>query len=175
MGTSLRLLSKMDSEKAMEIAKGLENENSSSIRNLISSIYAKSGTKENHLFFISAVEKASGFGKYGLLNSYKIYLRNLDEKDLTKSHKAYKDVAKNETTWWIKMLGYNGLSDTKNKYTNRISQLETKLSTTKDMMEKSKIEREINYFRTSLNEVNDIYNTLKSEERNTKVLEYLEK
>ena len=175
MGTSLRLLSKMDSEKAMKIAQGLENENNSSIRNLISSIYAKNGTKENHSFFISTIEKSSGFGKYSLLNNYKAYLRNLDEKDLAKSHKIYEDVVKNETTWWIKILGYNGLANTKNKYTNRISQLETKLSTTKDMMGKSKIERDINYFRTSLNEVNEIYNRLKSEEKSTKILEYLGK
>jgi len=175
MGTAMKLLAKENPKKAMEYAKELENDKNNSVQNMIAKIYSQNGTEENHDFFSNAILNASGFGKYGMLNSYKKFLRNLDAKDLKKSHEIYGNVAKNESTWWIKMVGYNGLIDTKGKYKNRISELETKLSTTDDMLKKSAIEREINFYRTAFNEVSEVYNTAKNNEKNPKILEYLGK
>ena len=71
------------------------------------------------------------------------------------------------------MEGYQGLLAAKNRMTNRISELNTELSTVSDLMKKSKIEREINDYKVEIDKINSVYKKVKSEEKDSKVLDYL--
>jgi hypothetical protein len=57
--------------------------------------------------------------------------------------------------------------------TNRISELNTELSTVSDLMKKSKIEREINDYKVEIDKINSVYKKVKSAEKDSKVLDYL--
>jgi len=57
--------------------------------------------------------------------------------------------------------------------TNRISELNTELNTVTDLMKKSKIEREINDYKTEIDKIDSVYNKAKKAEKDSKVLEYL--
>ena len=71
------------------------------------------------------------------------------------------------------MGGYQGLLAAKNRMTNRISELNTELSTVSDLMKKSKIEREINDYKVEIDKINSVYKKVKSAEKDSKVLDYL--
>jgi len=139
----------------------------------LASLYADHGTKENHDFFKNAISNTGGFTKYGLLNQYSSYLSRLDEKDISDSYEVYENVISTSSTWWIKMGGYQGLLAAKNRITNRISELNTELSTVSDLMKKSKIEREINDYKVEIDKINSVYKKVKSAEKDSKVLDYL--
>jgi hypothetical protein len=140
---------------------------------VLASLYADHGTKENHDFFKNAISNTGGFAKYGLLNQYSSYLSRLDEKDISDSYEVYENVISTSSTWWIKMGGYQGLIAAKNRMTNRISELNTELSTVSDLMKKSKIEREINDYKVEIDKINSVYKKVKSAEKDSKVIDYL--
>ena len=71
------------------------------------------------------------------------------------------------------MGGYQGLLAAKNRMTNRISELNTELSTVSDLMKKSKIEREINDYKVEIDKINSVYKKVKSAEKDNKVIDYL--
>jgi D-arabinose 1-dehydrogenase-like Zn-dependent alcohol dehydrogenase len=71
------------------------------------------------------------------------------------------------------MGGYQGLLAAKNRMTNRISELNTELSTVSDLMKKSKIEREINDYKVEIDKINSVYKKVKSAEKDSKVIDYL--
>jgi aminopeptidase N len=173
IGVCLGALANSNPDKAMEVAKDLEKEKSNSVSSVLASLYADHGTKENHDFFKTAISNAGGFSKYGLLNQYSTYLGKLDDKDISDSYEVYEGVITTSSTWWIKMGGYQGLMAGKNRMTNRISELNTELGTVSDVMKKSKIEREINDYKTEIDKIDAVYNKSKSIEKDSKVLEYL--
>ena len=173
IGISLEALANSNPTKAMEFAKDLEKEKSNSVSSVLANLYADHGTKENHDFFKNAILNTGGFAKYGLLNQYSTYLSRLDEKDISDSYEVYENVISTSSTWWIKMGGYQGLISAKNRMTNRISELNTELNTVTDLMKKSKIEREINDYKTEIDKIDSVYNKAKKAEKDSKVLEYL--
>ncbi len=174
IGACLDGLAASNPKKAMEFAKGLEKEKSNSVKQVITGLYAEYGDKNNHDFFINAINTTDGFAKYGLLSQYSNYLMKLDETELSKTIPVYSKVVKNSSAWWMKMSGYQGLIGAKTRISNRIEELKTKLSVTKEATKKSKIEREISEFKLQLNELNTVINSLKKEEKDPKVLDYLE-
>ena len=173
IGVCLGAFANNNPEKAMEVAKDLENEKSNAVSSVLASLYADHGTKENHDFFKNAISNTGGFAKYGLLNQYSSYLSRLDEKDISDSYEVYENVISTSSTWWIKMGGYQGLLAAKNRMTNRISELNTELSTVSDLMKKSKIEREINDYKVEIDKINSVYKKVKSAEKDNKVIDYL--
>jgi aminopeptidase N len=174
IGACLDGLASSNPSKAMQFAKGLEKEKSNSVKEVITDLYAEYGDKNNHDFFINAINTTAGFSKYGLLSQYSNYLLKLDEIELSKSIPLYHDVAKSSSAWWMKMTGYQGLISVKNRTENRIEELKTELSVTKEATKKSKIEREISEMRSQLSDINSLYNSLRQDETDQKIIDYLE-
>jgi len=174
MGVCLSGIAETDSDKAMELAKGLEKEKSNTVKQIIGRLYSEHGTIENHDFFVSAISSMSGFSQYSIMNDYSKFLGKLPENKLNISYPVFENVVESNSTWWVKLSGYQGLINSKNRITNRLAELETELSVSKEPTKRSKIEREMSDMKLALNEVTSYYNTLKSKEQDSKVLEYLE-
>ena len=174
MGVCLSGIAETDSDKAMELAKGLEKEKSNTVKQIIGRLYSEHGTIENHDFFVSAISSMSRFSQYSIMNDYSKFLGKLPENKLNISYPVFENVVESNSTWWVKLSGYQGLINSKNRITNRLAELETELSVSKEPTKRSKIEREMSDMKLALNEVTSYYNTLKSKEQDSKVLEYLE-
>lgn len=174
MGVCLSGIAETDSDKAMELAKGLEKEKSNTVKQIIGRLYSEHGTIENHDFFVSAISSMSRFSQYSIMNDYSKFLGKLPENKLNISYPVFENVVESNSTWWVKLSGYQGLINSKNRITNRLAELETELSVSKEPTKRSKIEREMSDMKLALNEITSYYNTLKSKEQDSKVLEYLE-
>lgn len=174
IGESIKAMSKIDSKKAMELAKGFENESNTSVKNLVADVYASEGGPAQHDFFINAMKGESGMNKYGLLMNYKRYIANQDEKELDKAIDVYTDVAQNGSAWWIKMQGYQSLFTTEDKIASRIAELETELNNTTDAIEKAQTEKDIMFFKGLATKTETAINESKANETDAKILEMFE-
>jgi aminopeptidase N len=170
IGESIKAMSKIDSKKAMELAKSFEAEQNTSVKNLVADVYASEGGAEQHDFFINAIKGESGMNKYGLLMSYKRYMANQDEKELEKAIGVYTDVAQNSSAWWIKMQGYQSLFSAEDKVSNRITELETELKNTDDVIVKAQTEKDIMFFKGIANKTESAINESKANETDPKIL-----
>mgnify|MGYP000716483349 FL=1 len=157
----------------MEYAKNLESEKSNSVKSIIAKLYSGYGTKDNHDFYLRTIPSISGFGQYGLLNQYSSFLIRMDEIELSKSNIVYKKVVEENSTWWMRMAGYQGLLSTKNRIEQRISQINTFIETQGNSTQKSIKEREKSELVSNLREVNLIIKSLKEKEMDQKVIDYL--
>lgn len=173
LGVCLSAIADKNTQKAMTLAKDLEKEKNNTVKQIIGGLYAEHGTIENHDFFADAIASMSGFPQYTMMNDYSNYLANLPEDKLNLSYPVFQSVIENSTTWWVKLAGYQGLMNSRNRMLNRIGELETELSVTDEPTKKSKIEREISEMKLASNEAISFYSTLKSKEQDAKVLEYL--
>ncbi|MEN8811582.1 MAG: hypothetical protein ABF272_09350, partial [Flavobacteriales bacterium] len=77
------------------------------------------------------------------------------------------------SAWWMKMVGYQGLISGKNRIANRIEELKTELTLVSEPTKKSKIERQVSEFTMELNKMATLISKLKSEEKDAKVIDYL--
>ena len=173
IGACLEGLATINPEKAISLAKGLESEKSSSVKEIISGLYAEYGDKSNHDFFLDAVNSSNGFAQYGLLSQYSNFLTRLDETEINKSLPLYENVITSSNAWWMKMVGYQGLISGKNRIANRIEELKTELTLVSEPTKKSKIERQVSEFTMGLNKMETLISKLKSEEKDAKVIDYL--
>lgn len=173
MGEALKTMAKDNPKRAMEIAKGLEKEENSSVNNVIADIYSKEGGAEQHDFFVNAIKSSSGIAKFGMLANYKRYMKNQDDSQIEKSLGVYEDVIKNGGMWWIKMQGYQALFATQETIQNRIKEIETEMANTEDSMKKAQLEKDLMTLKSTRNKVEDKISECKKEETDEKVLEYL--
>ncbi len=173
IGACLDGLAENNPNKALTFTKELEREKSSTVKEIIVSLYAEYGDKSNHEFFVKSIESTNGFAQYGLLSQYSNYLSRLDETEIPVSIPVYEKVIQNSSAWWMKMVGYQGLITGKNRILNRIEELKTELSLVSEPTKKSKIEREMSEFSLELNKMEFIISTLKKQEKDTKVIDYL--
>jgi len=94
---ALTELSKIDANRAMALAKGLEKEPSSKMLSGVARIYGASGGADQYAFFerILTSGELQGFDGLGALNSFTFYLSKQDEALMAKSMKIYEYQAEN--------------------------------------------------------------------------------
>lgn len=75
---SMKAMAKTNAADALAVAKSLENSKSPVMRNAVADIYSSNGTVADNAFFVSALNKSSGFSGITLVNAYKTYLLRMD-------------------------------------------------------------------------------------------------
>jgi aminopeptidase N len=121
LGEALTAYASLNPEKSLQIAKTLESEKGSSIRNAIAKVYVEHGGKSEHDFFLNAIKDINGFGKFQFLQTYHSYLMKQDDSEIAKGVAVYKDVAENASPWFVKLAGYQLLNAAKGHYTQKAS------------------------------------------------------
>ncbi len=176
LGNSIKALSKIDTKKGMELAKANENVESAKINNIIAEIYAENGTPAEHDFFKKNITELSSMNKYGFLQSYNTYLMNQDNKEIAKGIPVYKEIAENESMWFVKLSGYQLLYGLQSYYDSEASSLTTKIASLEEegnTMKAAEIEKKVNFCKSKEAELTKIINTLKENETDSNVKKYL--
>ncbi len=119
MSEALETLVDKDLAQGLSKALELEQENSSKIKGSIANIYAKHGDESKNEFMLSNLNSASGFEKYGLTGSYTKYLLNQSSEFIGQNLNILESIASNESTWWVRLMGYNGLKSIENELNER--------------------------------------------------------
>ena len=130
---------KKDEAKGMELAEQLEKEDNASILSTVANIYASNGNPEKQAFFEEALKNASGFGKYGLMNSYGDFLDKQDNAAIEKALPTLIENSKGTGMWFVRMAGLNSIIKMKTKNQATIEQLNADIAKTEDTAEKEKL------------------------------------
>lgn len=159
LGEALTAYASLNPNKSLAIAKTLESEKGSSIRNAIAKVYVEHGGKSEHDFFLNAIKEINGFGKFQFLQTYHSYLMKQDDTEIAKGIAMYKDVAENASPWFVKLAGYQLLNATKGHYTQ-------KASSASDDGDKT-------LYKGIAKDVSDAITRIKNKETDEQVLQYL--
>ena len=176
LGNSIKALSKLDAKKGMELAKANENIESAKVNNIIAEIYAENGTATEHDFFKKNITELSAMNKYGFLQNYNTYLMNQDNIEIAKGIPVYKDIAENESMWFVKLSGYQLLMGLQSYYENEASSLNTKIASLETEGNSTKVaetEKNVNFCKSKVAELNTIISNLKANETDSNVKKYL--
>lgn len=178
MSKALNGIAKNDLDKAMELAKDLESEESTSIKTAIAAIYVKDGSPEHNQFFINAIESAGGFSKFGLVSTYGTYLKKQEPETVKKGLYIFEDIARNSAAWYFKLGGYQGLITLEGNYKGRVYDLESQISKLEtaedDNSEKiAELQKELNEAKSMKKLMTEKIKELKEQEKDQNVLNML--
>lgn len=111
VSSALSAYGKLDPDKAVALAEGLEKERSSKMMFGISQIYAGFGDSTKYDFFTNALNGniVQGFDKLGLMSSFTYYLTRMEPEYMGKALNVYADLAENGG-FYMKMFAPQNLS-----------------------------------------------------------------
>ncbi len=109
VSSSLKSLGTISPEEAMLLAKGLENEKSSSLIAGIAQLYAGYGTEEQYSFFENEFIKnrTSGFDRLGVLNSFSLFIIKQKPELVLESANIYKSLGQSKDMYLQMFLPQN--------------------------------------------------------------------
>ncbi len=172
LGSGIKALASLNPKKGMELAKANEHIESAKINNIIAEIYAENGTAKEHDFFKNNISELSAMNKYGFLQNYNKYLMNQENKEIAKGIPVYKDIAQNESMWFVKLSGYQLLSGLEQHFHNEGFRL-TKEMENEELEKSIEKEKDVNFLLAKENEIKKILDELKSNETDSNVKKYL--
>ena len=167
LSATLDAVHKKDATKGFKLAEQLENEENAGIQSTIATIYAADGNPEKQTFFESAIKNASGFGKYGLLNSYGDFLDKQDFAVIEKALPTLVDNSQGKGIWFVRMAGLNSLIKMKTKNTTTIEQLNAEIAKTEDAAAKEKLNASLVKTKVMNAKIVDALKELQAEETNS--------
>ncbi len=119
MSEGFAAISKLDSKQGLILARLNSGEKNSTIRSVVAEILSDYGDVSDHPFFLEAMNKATGFDKYGMMSLYNNYLKRQPDAEVEKGVAVFEDVARNGNVWWIKLGGYQMLNGLQAHYSKR--------------------------------------------------------
>lgn len=178
MAEGLIGISKIDSPKAMELAKKYEKEDNIEILLAVADIYAEFGGASEHDFFIKGLDEVRGFEKFGFISTYCSYLKRQNDTEIAKGITIIADIAKNGKPWWLKFSGYQQLSVFQGFYSKKELELKTKAESLRKEgkeAEANQTEQESVRAKNESERIAKIINDLKAQETDKNILQYLDK
>jgi aminopeptidase N len=128
MGVGLSGITKLNPEEGMKLAKGLESEKSTSLLFSIAELYAENGSDANNDFFINSASRFKGFSNIGFVNLYVAFLKRCSDETVLKSLPVFENIAKNESSKWVRYFGQKGVNDLVKFYQDKEDKLNQKIS-----------------------------------------------
>lgn len=109
VSAALSNLGKLNPDRALELAKPLETEHSSSMVSGVAQLYATYGGTDKFDFIKGALEGnvVQGFDKLGLLNSFTVYISKQDTELLEKAKSIYKEQSQSGGFYMLLFLPQN--------------------------------------------------------------------
>jgi aminopeptidase N len=146
---SFKAIYDKDKKRGAEVAKQFESSTNSDILNAVGTFYKDEGNPEYNDFFIGALSRIKGFGKYNLVDTYGKYLKKQDGKELDLGIGNLEDIAKS-SSWYMRygaitaLIGVEGELKTRmSKATDKVEELRKNNASQKDIHEAQLDETEI--------------------------------
>lgn len=178
MSQGIEAVAAANPDRAMMLAKKYEKEEGPSVIMSIASIYADHGGKEEHNFFLNAMDRVTGFEKFGFLRTYNKYLLRQDEKELNKGIEVFENVARNGSPWFIKLSGYQLIKELEGTYREMAGEHQTKVEMLKKegkTMDATQAEQDAVKALNKADELKRLYDEIKAAETDNNVLQYIDK
>ncbi|MGI8893521.1 MAG: M1 family aminopeptidase [Bacteroidia bacterium] len=109
IAAALNSIVNINKQEGFALAQQFQNEENATILNALASIYAESGDAQYHNFYLSALDKMSGFEKYGTIQTYGVYLTNSSDVITDRGILVLEKIARTDHPWWIRLAGVQAL------------------------------------------------------------------
>ena len=167
--SALKAYYKSKPQEALITATSLEKENNSTLLRSIAGIYAESGDEKYSAFFTQQLHKASGFGKYQMIQLYGEFLGKQTPNGL-KNAMPHLFSLSNDEIWYIRygaILNLVSMQSSLNESKEEISKQLLKTPDSKSLLEKQSM------IHATLKELDTHLSTLRTTESNETVLKLL--
>jgi aminopeptidase N len=176
MSTSLEILYEKEPKTALALARKHQDEKSGTLQSTIAKIYADEGNPADYDFFMAAIKNASGFSKFGVLQAYSRYLVKQDNEVMMRGAAVFTEVVNSGGPWFIRLSGYQLLSNLENKFNDHSKEWKTKSESFEKEnkpAESADALRESNTAKGYAEQVKKILDELKAKETDKMVKQYL--
>ncbi len=161
---AIRGLYEINPERALEVAKNVENEENISIMEMVAKIYSETGGAEKQAYFEKRLQNQS-YDRYTMIDHYKVYLKRSDEPIIEKGIPILNDIARTDRNWWVRLNATQAISEILGNYNEQKKALEKNGDADDEKMKK--ISNRITSLTTILQDI-------KSKETDEKLLYYYE-
>ncbi|MCC7050614.1 MAG: DUF3458 domain-containing protein, partial [Bacteroidia bacterium] len=161
-------LKKADNKKALEACKRMENEKNTNIILAIAGIYQEIGGKEQNAFFINSFKKLNGFTRYGLVQTYAMYLGKMDDETINNGLPVLENLARNEKTWFVRFAGIQALNGVAGSYEKKESELKNKIETAtaeKNQSQINELNKQLTQAETQRKKIDQLVENIKKDEK----------
>jgi aminopeptidase N len=177
---ALAALTAIDSTEGLNRAKEMENEGDLFNDVSIAYVYSLYADSSSYTFFEKSIQRSPDHSEQiNLLIYYGDFLKryvnngNILDKGIT----TLADVAKNESTWWVKLYGYYAISDIKIQIQQEEKLLETYVSRLKknkknDEAEMTKASNELLKVSAQRSKISEVMATIRNTETDDRVKAY---
>ena len=122
------------------------------------------------------IDKTNGFRKYGFLQTYNSFLMRQDEYEISKGLSVYEETARSGSPWFVKLSGYQLLSHVADNYAKKAEGFEQEYdkllkegnTSAAAQAQQSQISAE-----QKSSSITELINQIKAEEKDQKVLQYI--
>jgi aminopeptidase N len=172
--SALTNLGKKDAPKALELAKALENERSSSMLSGVAQLYASYGGPDKFDFIVNTLNGnvVQGFDKLGLVNSFTFYLSKQEPALIDKAYEVYKK--QSETGgFYLKLFLPQNLRYLTNQLAAKIAELNSELEEhekNKDVALADQVRKRIAAYEATKARYEQLITELDSESEGVKVM-----
>lgn len=176
MAESFAAIAKLDPKQGMELARSNAKEKNEIIQSVVAEIISEYGDAGDHAFFQDAMKKATGFDKYTMMTLYSNYLKRQSDDEAEKGIAVFEDVARTGSTWWVKLGGYQMLNGLQAHFSKREMEhkgLSESLQKEGKTMEAAQEDGAAVKCRNQQDRINTLLATLKSQETDKNLLQYL--
>ena len=101
----------------------MEAEDNNTLLYTIARIYSDEGDPKRKSFFLSAIDKLDGFGKYPMILSFSDFMEKQSLEEMEASVGAFKSLSMGDDSWFLRMAAVNGLIKIKEAAEEKIEKI----------------------------------------------------
>ena len=176
VGEALKAIKEMNPQKALDLAKEMEDIENVLINITIASIYGEIGSSTEHEFFIKTIKELNGFNKYSFMQQYLKYILKQDDEELEKATAVLVDVVNNSYSWYVKLSGYQMIIRLQDLYSQKAQELIKQIDILRaegKENEANSLEKNMNYYKAQEVQLIELMTVLKEKETDPQVLKYI--
>lgn len=163
MASGLDALSIVDPDKALELAKSLEDEKNYAIQSALGRLYGSSADPEYLGYFQTTLQQLSGYEQYLFMRQYLTYLTQQSSADIVDAIPEIESIGRNAGLWWNRLSAYRALDQLDKVFAER----EEKALAS----DNSSLMDQLSQYRADLKETID---SMKEQEEDQQLLQVLE-
>ena len=173
---ALKSIKKVDPQRGLELAKGMEEIENVLINITIASIYAEIGKATEHEYFKTTIKELNGFNKYSFMQQYLKFILQQNDEEIESSIPICVDVVNNSYSWYVKLSGYQMIIRIKDFYNEKAQEVTKEIDKLREVGKDNEallLEKKLNYYRSKQNQITELINELKEKETDDQVLKYI--
>ncbi len=161
-------------ELAFEEAKRFEADSNAVFLSALLTIFSSSGADEENRFFLEKEQYFNDFGRYSFIQLYGKFLLGRSDSVIQTGVPILEKTAQQSKIWWVRLAALQAIDSLLNMYADREKELRSLLRTGKDAngSDASTGERSADNAHAQYDKLKNIFETLKSNEKDKNVLRF---